>query len=433
MIRFAIALAFALLPALARADVQIQTITSPGGIDAWLVEEHSLPFVAIELRFRGGTSLDAPGKRGAVNLMSGLLEEGSGDMDATAFQIAREALAASYQFRSYDDVIAISARMLSDNREAAVDLLHQALVEPRFDDVAIERVRGQVLAGLESKARRPGSIASQAFYASAFPGHPYGSDSDGTPESVAALTRDDIIAAHDAALARGRVYVSAVGDITAPELEALIDRLLDGLPQEGPPLPGRAEFAAPGGIEVIDFATPQSVAIFGQPGIRWEDPDYFAAYVLNYILGGSGFESRLMQEVREKRGLTYGIGTSLATYDHGEMIVGSFSSGNDSMAQAVQLVRSEWARLASGGVTEDELDAAKTYLTGEYPLRFDGNEEIARIMVGMQMIDLPPEYVTQRNSYIEAVTVDEVNRVAAEMLQPDALHFTVVGQPEGLE
>ena len=421
----------AVLPLTAMAEVQIQEVTSPLGIHAWLVEEPANPFVALEIRLRPGTVLDAPGKRGATNLMVALLEEGAGEMDATAYAEALEGMGASFGFASGDDAISISARMLTENRDEAAALLRLALTAPRFDETALERVRGQVLAGIDADAVRPGSLASEAFYAAAYPDHPYGTSDSGTRESVTALTRDDILEAHLNALTRQDVYVGAVGDISAEELGALLDDILGDLPATGPHGAERVPFGLTEGVTVIDFDTPQSVALFGQTGITRDDPRYFAAYIVNHILG-DGMESRLMQEVREKRGLTYGIGTYLAPRDLSEMVVGSFSSSNAAMAEAIGVVKAEWAKLAQDGITQEELDLAKTYLTGEYPLRFSGNGQIADILVGMQMVDLPPDYVIHRNDYIEAVTLEQANRIAAEIYRPDALHFVVVGRPEGL-
>lgn len=432
MKRLFLLLALLATPLALRAEVAIQQITSPGGIDAWMVESPDIPFLALEIRIRGGANLDDPARRGATNLMMGLIEEGAGDFDAQAFQTAREELAAQFSFRAFDDSISVSAKVLTENRDEALALLRLALTAPRFDQDAVDRVRAQVIAGIESDALDPDSIASATFYAAAFPDHPYGSDLSGTVETVSALTRDDLIAAHRAAFVRDRVYVAAVGDITAAELGPLLDELLGGLPADGPPLPEWVPFGLTGGVTVVDFPSPQSTALFGHAGIKRDDPDYFAAHILNHILGDGGFESRLMQEVREKRGLTYGIGTFLVPRDYSEMILGSVASANETMAEAIDVIRAEWARLATEGITQEELDAAKTYITGEYPLRFDGNAEIATIMVGMQMLGLPPDYVINRNDYMNAVTLADVNRVAAELLDPGALHFTVVGQPVDL-
>lgn len=433
MRRFILGICLVFAGGVASAAVEIQTITTPEGIDAWVVEERSLPFIAMEVRMEGGANLDRPGKRGAVNLMMALLEEGSADMDAREFQEARESLAASFTFRAYDDTVTVSTRFLTEKSDEAIALLRQALVEPRFDPDAIERVRAQVLAGIEANAKNPSRIAGDTFYAMAFPDHPYGSDMDGTAETVAALTRDDLLQAHRDTVTRAAIHVSVVGDVNSEEAARLVDMLLADLPAEAPDQPGHVEFGLEGGVTVVDFPTPQSVALFGHDGIERDHPDFFAAYVLNHILGGGSFESRLMNEVREKRGLTYGISTFLVPRERTEMVLGQVASSNDRIAEAIEVIRAEWSRIAEDGVTQDELDAAKTFITGEYPLRFDGNGPIADIMVGMQQVDLSPEYVVNRNDFIEAVTLEEINRVAAELLDADALHFVIVGQPEGLE
>lgn len=417
----------------ALAAVEIEEVTSPGGITAWLVEEHSIPFVALDIRFKGGASLDAPGKRGAINLMTALLEEGAGDRDARAFAAEAEALAARFRFDVGDDTLLVSASILTETRDASVALLRSALTEPRFDADAVERVRGQVQSILRSDATDPNQIATQRFDALAFGTHPYGSSLNGTPESVAALTRDDLLAAKDRVMARDRLYVAAVGDITAEELGPLLDRLLGGLPGDGAAQPGRAEVGLDGGVHLVPFETPQSVVVFGHEGIERFDPDFFAAYVLNQVLGDPGFSSRLMTEVREKRGLTYGIGSYLLPMDHAELYLGQFASANERVAEAIEVVRAEWARAAAEGVTADELDRAKTYLTGAYPLRFDGNATIAGILAGMQAEGLPIDYVETRNAQVEAVTLEDVRRVAARVLRPEALTFVVVGSPVGLE
>ena len=417
----------------AGAEVKIREVTSPRGLTAWLVEDHSIPFTALELRFRGGTSLDPADKRGAVHLMTGLLEEGAGELDSRGFARKLESLAASFEYDSGDDSVTVAARFLTENRDDAIALLRSTLMQPRFDADAIERVRAQVLSGLASDAKDPRSIAAEAFARMAFGDHPYGSAGEGTEASVRALTRDDLLAAHRGVFARDRLFIGAVGDITAEELGRLIDDLLADLPETGAPMPGPAEVTIPGGITVIPYETPQSVAIFGQKGIDRDDPDFFAAYVMNQILGGGSFESRLMQELREKRGLTYGVYTYLAPKDLASVYLGSVASANDKIAESIEVIRAEWRRMVNEGVSARELKDAQTYLTGAYPLRFDGNGRIASIMVGMQMQGLPIDYIATRNDKVNAVTLEDINRVAAELLDPEALQFVVVGSPEGLE
>lgn len=432
MIRFFVAAFFALL-ALPASAIEIKEVTSPGGIKAWLVEEPSIPFMAIEIRFKGGASLDLEGKRGAAYLMSGLLDEGAGDLRSTEFSTAAEELALKYDFDAYADSFSVSAQFLTENKEASIDLLRKALNEPRFDQDAVDRVRGQVLSIIASDAKDPDDIAGRTFAELAYGDHPYATKLEGTAESVAALTRDDLIQSHRDLLVRDRVYVGVVGDITPDALGLLLDELLGALPEGGPDMPGPAPFLLEGGETVVDFDTPQSVALFGHSGIERTDPDFFPAFVMNQVLGAGGFGSRLMEEVREKRGLTYGVYSYLVLREHVNLVMGQVSSSNDVVAEAIDVIRNEWAKLAENGVTEEELDSAKTYLTGAYPLRFDGNGPIATILVAMQFDNLPIDYIETRNSKVEAVTLEDIQRVAKRLMKPEDLHFVVVGQPEGLD
>lgn len=416
-----------------RASVGIQQVESPGGFKAWLVEDHTIPFVALELRFKGGASLDLPEKRGATYLMTGLLEEGAGDYDARGFAEAVESIAASFDFDAYDDAVAISAKFLTETKDEAIALLRTCLTEPTFAEADVERVRRQVLTGIQSDLKDPDAISGASFDALAFGDHPYGSAFEGTVETVSTLTPADLEAARQGVLAKDRVFVSAAGDITPEELAALMDELLSGLPDTGLPMPEMFDVSLPGGTVVVPFETPQSVALFGHEGITRDDPDFFAAYVMNVILGGGGFEARLMEEVREKRGLTYGVASYLIPKDYASLYLGRVASANDRIAEAIEVIRAEWQKLRDTGVTEEELAQAKTYLTGSYPLRFDGNGSIANILVGMQMDDLPITYVETRNDNVNAVTLEDIQRVAKRILKPEALTFVVVGQPEGLD
>ncbi|MDV4168931.1 pitrilysin family protein [Rhodovulum sp. FJ3] len=430
-ILISIALVFGALPA--AADVDIQEVTSPGGITAWLVESPEIPFISMEIRFKGGAALDDPEKRGAVHLMGALLEEGAGDMDARAFAIARDSLAASFGYDVYRDAVTVSAEFLTETQDQAIDLLHQSLVDPRFDQDAIDRVRGQVISVIQSDATDPNSIAGQAFNRAAFGDHPYAFPIEGSQESLMAITRDDLFAAKNATMAMDRVHIGVVGDITADQLGPMLDRLFDGMPATGKAPTPDAEFALTGGVQVIPFDTPQSVVIFGHEGIDRDDPDFFAAFILNSILGEGGFGSRLMQEVREKRGLTYGVYTYLYSLESADLLLGQVASANDRVAEAVSVIRDEWARAAQDGVTAEELETAKTYLTGAYPLRFDGNGRIANILAGMQVQGFGLDYINTRNDRVNAVTLDDVNRMAARLLDAEALNFYVVGAPVGLE
>lgn len=433
MTRLIAAVAFLILAALpARAAIEITPVTSPGGITAWLYADDTIPILTIEADVRGGAALDPEGQEGVTSLMMALLEEGAGDLDATGFAEAREALAARLSFSAGRDSVSISAEMLSENRDATIDLLRLALVEPRFETAAVERVRAQALSSLRSDETDPRRLATRAFYAAAFPGHPYARPADGTLDSVAALTEADLRAAHARALTRDRLMVSVVGDITAEDLGPLLDRLFGDLPATGPALPPVAEPVLSGGTTVIDLDIPQSVVMFGHAGLMRDDPDFIPAFVLDHILGGGGFGSRLTEELREKRGLTYGIYTWLAPGDFGALYMGSFSTANARAGEALDLVRAEWARMAAEGVTDAELADAKRYLTGAYPLRFDGNGRIAGQLIGLQTAGLDIDYVNIRNDLVEAVTREDIARVAQRLLDPARLTTVIVGRPEGL-
>ncbi|NOR62121.1 MAG: insulinase family protein [Rhodobacteraceae bacterium] len=427
------AFAFVLLAALpVRAATDIQVVTSPGGITAWLVQEPSIPMVAFQFSFRGGASQDAPEKLGATNLMVGLLEEGAGDMNATTFAERSDELGARFRFSTGRDSVSITASMLTSNLAESAALLRLALNEPTFGEVAFERVRGQVNSGLRSDETDPQSIGGTAFQAMVFPEHAYGRPTDGTLEAVAALTPDDMRVAHRNALGRNDVKIGVVGDITPEALGLLLDELLGELPDDITDSVPDITPVLDAGITAIAFDTPQSVVIFAQPGLKRDDDDYLAAYVLNHIIGGRSSTARLNVEVREERGLTYGISSFLLPYEHAALYMGHFNSGNDIVAEAVGIVQDEWAKVATTGVTAEELDVAKRYLTGAYPLRFDGNAEIAGILAGLQVVQLPISYIVERNDLVNAVSLDEINRVAAKLYQPEKLRFVVVGQPEGL-
>ncbi|KAB7614306.1 insulinase family protein [Amylibacter sp. SFDW26] len=423
---------WSLSTAVAFAETNIQEITSKGGITVWLVDEPSIPFVALEVAFKGGASLDDADKMGATYLMTGLLEEGSGDMDASAFSRATEELAAGFGFDASRDSVSISARVLKENQDQSLALLKQALMQPTFSDVAFARVQNQVVSIVKSKQTDPQDIATRAMAALAYSNHPYSQSLEGTLETVTNLTAEDMRQAHKNIFAKDRLFVSVVGDIRAEEVGPMVDALLGDLPETGKALPQKTEFSASGGVTVVDFDTPQAVAIWAHDGMDRHDPDFFAAYLLNHTLGGGGLSSRLTAEVREKRGLTYGVYSYLAPFDYTNIYAGGVSSSNDRIKTALDVIKEEWRKMAEFGVTAEELEASKKYLTGAYPLRFDGNGRIANLLVGMQMSGYPIDYPKTRNDKINAVTLEDVNRVAKELLQPEAMRFVVVGKPEGL-
>lgn len=414
--------------------MQIQPVTGASGVEAWLVEDHSVPVVTIRFAFAGGAALDAVGKGGAASMVASLLDEGAGPYDSLAFHRRLDDLAGQLRFSAAQDEFDGSLRTLKQHLSDTGELLRLALAEPRFAPEDIERIRGEILAGLARQAKNPRSLSGRLWMHDAFEKHPYGSSVDGSEESVAAITRDDLAAFAGARFHRSGLIVGIVGDIDKTEAAALIDRIFGGLPKGA----DETEIAETkplddGALVVSRAAVPQSVVTFGQAGPKRDDPAWYAAYVLNEILGGGGFRGRLMKEIREKRGLAYGVSTQLVPYRHAGLIVGNVATENGRVAESIALVRDEWRRMREEGPTAAELDNAKTYLTGSFPLGLDSTQHIAGVLVQMQQDKLGIDYLDRRASLIGGVTLDEAREVAQKLFDPIALSFAVVGDPADLE
>ncbi|MDH5410297.1 MAG: insulinase family protein [Alphaproteobacteria bacterium] len=418
----------------AASAVTVERVESPGGIVAWLVRDSMVPLVSIEFSFRGGAALDPAGKTGMAELTSSLLDEGAGDMDSQTFQRKLSDLAVSISFGAGMDTFRGSLKSLNHTRDEAADLLALALTKPRFDEDAVERIRQQVLAALTRQSTDPNKIAGQVWWKAVFPDHPYGLPSEGTVETIGAITVDDMRGLVSERFSRDQLIVGVVGDITPEELGPLLDRAFGGLPAKGKPFTlSEPKPQAAGQIFVVERDVPQSVVLFGHGGIRREDPDWYAAYTMNYILGGGGFASRLYDEVREKRGLAYSVYSYMTPLSVAGVYTGGVSTANARVGESIDVIRAEWARMSDEGVSEEELKDAKTYLTGSFPLRFTNTGSIARMLVGMQYNNLGIRHIEERNAFIEAVTLEDIRRVAKRLLKPEDLTVVIVGKPEGVK
>jgi zinc protease len=400
---------------------------------AWLVEEHAVPVIALEIAFRGGTTQDPPGKAGLATMMAGLLDEGAGELDARGFQDEVEANAIELGFGAGKDTVSASLRTLARRRDAAFRLLGLALASPRFDDDAIERVRAQLLAGLKRERNEPNAVASKAWYARAFAGHPYGRPDRGTPESLAAITREDLLAQHRRLLATSDVFVSAVGAIGEAELSRHLSALFAPLGRQAALTPvAEARVGGLGETAVHDLDIPQSTIRFGAPGLLRSDPDFIPATILNHILGGGSFTSRLWQEVREKRGLAYSVSSGVMAFDRAGLFFGGTATKNERAKEALEVIRAEIGRMADAGPEEDELAKAKRFLVGSYALRFDTSGKIAGQLTQVQLEGLGSDYPDRRNALFEAVTMQDIRRAADRLLKPGELLVTVAGRPQGM-
>lgn len=424
--------AHAIAPVRSRSE-NIQRIVTPGGIEAWLVESYAVPLIAVEFAMRGGAAQDPADKSGLATLLAGLLDEGAGPYDARGFHRAIEDLAIHLGFGCDRDALSGHLQTLSRNKDKAFELLKLALTQARLDQESTDRVRGQIAAGLKRDANDPDALVAKAFRESAFPGHPYGRPVRGDLDSLDRLTRDDLDALRARMLAKKDLKIAVVGAIDAATLAAKLDDTFGALPQDN-----RLDTVADIGIgdlgdrRIVDLDVPQSTIRFGRPGIARKDPDYFAAVVVNHILGGGVFTARLFREVREKRGLAYSVYSHLNEYDKCAMLVGGTSTKNERVRESLEVIEHEIAELAAKGPSEDELDKARKYLTGSYALRFDTSTKIASQLVHLQLDGFEPSYLDERNARIDAVTLDDARRVAGRLLGDGKLLVAIAGRPRGV-
>lgn len=429
------AVAFLAAAALSSAQaMNIQKVVSEKGIEAWLVEDHGLPLVSMKFAFKGGSSQDPADKPGVSYFVSGMLDEGAGELTSDAFQQRMEEIAMRLDFDASADHLSGSFQMLNKNRAESLELLKLALTRPRFEDADVERIRGQITSILRFNAMDPEKVAAREWFKLAFNGHPYGSPSNGTLESVPTITAGDLRAYASSKLARDNLKIAVVGDITASDLKAALDEVFGALPAKAELTPV-AEVQWPEGYKrkITEMPNPQSVAQFGFPGLKRADPDFIPGYILNYIIGGGGFASKLMQEVREKRGLAYSVYTYLYPLDHTGIFAGGVATENKEVGQSLDVIKSELDRITREGLTEEELRNAKDYLIGSYALRFDTSTKIASQLLAVQLDNLGIDYMDKRNALIEAITMDDMRRVAKRLLVADNIIVTVVGQPEGMQ
>jgi zinc protease len=423
-----------LLTPLPAQAIDIQSVTSPGGVTAWLIEDHSNPLISLAFGFKGGASGDPAGKEGLATFISGMLDEGAGGIPSADFQKRLAAHGIEFGFDASLDSFTGALRFLTADRDLACDLLGLALTKPRFDEEPVARMRSQFISSAAEDERDPQAIAGRALNGILFAGHPYARRTDGTPQSLAAITVADLKGFVARNFVRDRLNVAVVGDVTPDQLKPLLDKAFGALPAGGPPIAVKeAKVDGQGGLAFIERDLPQTILLFGAPGIKREDPQFFAAYLVNYTLGGGGFSSRLMREVREKRGLAYGIDTDLVTLDHAGAIMGGAQTVAAQAQQVIDLTRAEWAKMQAEGPTQQEIDAAKTYLLGYYAQNFTTTRAAAQTLLGIQLSDLGIDYVTRREQEISAVTLDQAKAAAKRLFDPAKMVVVAVGQKDGLK
>lgn len=414
-----LAIAFLTFPAImpARAAVDIQELTTEKGIKVWLVEDYTVPIISVRFAFKGGNVQDPAGKEGLTALMTGLFDEGAGDLDANAFQERLDDAGAEMSFSASRDLIQGQMRMLAEERENSFDLLRLAVNEPRFDQEPVDRIRSQLVTGIQREMRDPQALGQEAFAKALYGDHPYARRPNGTLESLASMTPDDLHALHKRLFARSNFYIAVVGAIDAETLKSELDRVFGDLPEQAD-LKDVAHIEPKLDQEVLyKYDLPQSTLQMTYPGIDRDDPDFFPAFLMNHILGGGDFSSRLFNEVREKRGLTYGVGSALMNGDYANALFIGTSTRADRAEETLQVIRDTIKKFIEEGPTQAELDATKTYLVGAYPINnLDSSASVASTLVQLQIDDRGVDYIDRRVGYIEAVTLDEVKEAAKRLL-----------------
>lgn len=429
MLRSLAALLFWLAVLAPASAADIKALDLGPKAQVWFSEDHTVPIVAFNITLPAGAAYDPAGKAGLAAFTAALLDEGAGTMNSHAFQDALADHAIQLRASVERDDMVISLVALSENAELAMRLLRTALTKPRFDAEAVTRVRAQIIQGIQQGNTRPGTVARREFGKEFFNGHPYAHPSNGDVASISAITADDMRAFAKSHWVKGNLMVAVAGDITAEQAQKLLGETFAPLPGKmPPPIPNIGRLGRPG-VHVLEMPVPQPTILFGLPGIMRADPDFIPGYVANYILGGGGFSSRLTDEVRVKRGLTYGISTSLTAFRKAAVMAGSVATRADAVRQTIEVVKDTMADFAKNGATQKELDDAKTYLTGSFPMAFSSNAGIAAQLGTFQRQGLDIGYVTRRNALIRAVTLDDVKRAAKRIFDPARMTVVVAGTP----
>jgi predicted Zn-dependent peptidase len=422
-----------LLVALAAHATTIQEVTSPGGIKAWLVQDDKLPLISMHFAFRGGVEQDPVAKQGLANLTMDMLTEGAGPYSAAAFQQELADHAIAMNFSAGRDSLTGSLKCLASEKDKAFQMLNLALTQSHFDQADIARVRDGQLTGLRTQLANPGWQARYILFQNIFGSHPYGERRLGSLKTLAALTREDITGFAAQHLGQDNLLVAVAGDITPDELAKNLDSIFGALPKTATLAP-ISEIIWPKNTAKIlaKREGTQTDLLFVMPGPKRDSPDWYAAEIANYILGGGGFSSRLMQDVREKKGLTYGIDTGLSPMDHGALIVGEAAVDNPNAGKAWAVALDTMQRFYRDGVSDADVGMAKDYLTGELPLAMTSTDKITGVLSAIQQDKLGRDYLDHRNDMIRAVSLEDVNRAIHQWFNPDGLTLSMVGKPDGI-
>ena len=415
--------------------LDIQEVTSAQGVKAWLVEDHNLPIIALHFSFRHvGAAQDNKDKQGLARLLSNTMDEGAGDLPSQEFQKTLSDNSISLFFSSGRDNFGGTLKTLSRNKDTAFNLLKLALTEPRFDAEPVERMKQANISRIQSSKGNPDWINARLFNDVAFTDHPYALNSGGTLSTLKNITTDDLKQRHKTSIRKDNLVIGVAGDITPNELKTLLDNIFGDLPNA--PLDNSTKeltLQNQGKTYLYKKDIPQTIITASLPSIKETDPDYYALRLLNFIYGGGGFGSRLMEEAREKRGLTYGIYSSLQNQDYINLLTVSTSTKSKSVQEMMGIIKHEMDTIKNTTVSEETLQNAKSYMTGSMPLGLTSTDKIASVLLSLQLNERSLNYLDELKNNINKVTTDDLTRVAKRVLDPSKLLTVMVGQPKNIE
>ena len=411
---------------------RIQSVRSPEGIEAWLIEDHALPILSMSFGLRGGSARDPAGMAGAGRMLLDLLREGAGPLAEDAFRRELGAHGIRLAFGLRPDRVVGQLKTMTRCADRAFALLGLALGEPHLAPRSVEQVRERVTAEVRQDLGRPEVVATRGFFGLGFAGHPYGCPAAGDPETLARITRDDLVALHAGGIGRAGLRVAVVGAVSAEALGPLLDRAFTHLPAGAEPAIEPVALGHLGERAVTRLDRPQATLRFGRPAFPTHDPDFPAALVAVHCLGGMTMTSRLFREVREHRGLCYNVWAQLQALDGAFTLVGGTATGNARAAEALDVIEAEIRRLARDGLDREELERAKGYLIGSDALRLDTGEAIAGRLLDLQFDGRDRTWLDMRNQRIASVTLADSARAIGRLVGDGALLTVIAGNPADL-
>ncbi|MBF0382495.1 MAG: insulinase family protein [Magnetococcales bacterium] len=409
---------------------EVSRFNGPGGMQVYHVASDANPLVVVKLLVRGGSGYDPENKPGVANLVAWMFNEGGGDLDSEAFQEKLSYYGISLSASAGSDAMTVSMSTLSTHLDVAWSMMMDAMLKPKFAQADFDRAVAEEIASLKQAKEKPGSVAADALNREIFGNHPYGRPAKGSLSSISSITTADLEKYHDEVFRLPTMVLAVAGDITLKKLKKLTNDSfvqVNHLPSSLTPIP--FAFTKTGKkSQHIELDVPQTAIRFGGVGINRHDPDYYAMVVMNQILGGGGFSSRLTKEIREKRGLTYGVYSYFSPLAaQGPFVIG-MQTKTASVEESKKLIRHELKRMATQDVGSEELEDIKRYLTGSFPLNLDGLGKLAGTWGVIGFYNRGLDYLEMWPNRVREVSKKDIRRVARRILNFNRLHIVTVGR-----